>query len=72
MWKKLLTLCLASSFAFGEVENDPYKMTVFGGEPSGVVDGCVNPINGDYFVSEAVCSPHVQGEGGAAVCRWHD
>lgn len=52
MWKKLLFLCFATSFAFGEVENDPYEMAVFGGEPSGVVDGCVNAITGDYFVSE--------------------
>ncbi|MCB1074570.1 MAG: RHS repeat-associated core domain-containing protein [Simkania sp.] len=53
MWKKFLALFwLATNFAWGEAQNDPYEMAVFGGEPSSVIDGCINAITGDYFISE--------------------
>ena len=34
------------------VENDPYELAAFGGEPSSIIEGCVSAISGDYFFIE--------------------
>ncbi|MCP5491010.1 MAG: hypothetical protein H7A42_07870 [Chlamydiales bacterium] len=48
MLKKLLFFLVACSVLIGD--EDPYLMSDFGGEPSGIVEGCVNVITGDYVV----------------------
>ena len=48
MLQKLLFLVLSCAVVFAE--EDPYLMSDFGGEPSGIVEGCVNVITGDYVV----------------------
>lgn len=48
MLKKLLFFFFSCSVLFAD--DDPYLMSDFGGEPSGMVEGCVNVITGDYVV----------------------
>ncbi|MBP9842276.1 MAG: RHS repeat protein, partial [Simkaniaceae bacterium] len=42
-------LCLWSVCLFGEAEPN-FALSTFGGEPEGIVAGCVNPIAGEYFI----------------------
>ncbi|WP_420421706.1 hypothetical protein [Simkania sp.] len=48
MLKKLFFLLVSCSVLVAD--DDPYLMSDFGGEPSGIVEGCVNVITGDYVV----------------------
>ena len=34
------------------MQNDPYELAAFGGEPSSIIGGCVSAISGDYFFSD--------------------
>ncbi len=51
MYKLLLLFFCLPTFAFS-LENDPYELATFGGEPSAIVDGCVSAITGDLFLTE--------------------
>src|SRR3990167_4214158 len=33
-------------------EHNPYELSIFGGDPSSIVGGCVSAITGDYFFNQ--------------------
>lgn len=33
-------------------EHNPYELSIFGGDPSAIVEGCVSAITGDYFFNQ--------------------
>ncbi|QVL57783.1 MAG: RHS repeat protein [Simkaniaceae bacterium] len=51
--RKLFLLIFFQS-AIWSLQNDPYELAAFGGEPSSIIGGCVSAISGDYFFSEDV------------------
>ena len=46
----LLKVFFFSSFL--HASETPYEQVVFGGEPSAVIDGCIDVITGSYFINE--------------------
>jgi len=55
MQKRYVFLFLLNIFFFScslYASETPYEQVVFGGEPSAVIDGCINAITGTYFINE--------------------